>query len=137
VLEVSQLPPRRFRKVLRFLRKGGDVFVRLAMTLELSLPVELLVLRFGDAPGLGRLHRAAGTEDRSAQLVQLPVQKRLRVLHHHEPAQVELILEDVEQDGGEAIEFPDLAFGQVVLRDGNVGLADVVVLQLRRPMFSA
>lgn len=58
------------------------------MTVDLSLPVELFVFRFGDALCVGGSHGAAGPQNGPAQLAQLLLQKGLRILHHHKPAHI-------------------------------------------------
>ncbi len=126
-MECGRLAPRLFGKLLRLLRQISYVLVGVLMTFEPSLASEFLVLGFRVPPRVSGFHQAARLQYGTAELRKLAVQKLLGVPHHHQAAQIELILEYVEQDRGQPVQFLDFGFGQIVLRCRDIGLANIVV----------
>ncbi len=73
-----------------------------------------------------RAHTAARSQDGPAKIFELLVEQTGRILHDNQSAQLGLILEDIQKDGGQAVEFTDFGLGKIVLGDGHVPLADRV-----------
>ena len=122
----DDLTPETFGQALRLCGKFGDLCVCLAPAFQLPLTIKGKVLRLGARFRLVRTDRAAATEHDAPELLQLPIEQLARILHHDEASERELVLEDVEQDRGQPVEFLDLGIGEVVFRGRDIDLADIV-----------
>lgn len=84
----------------------GDAVVRLIVPPELSPLSELVILSFGDPPGIGGTDRSTILQNRAAELAELLIEKSFRILHDDEPSEVQLVFEDIEEDRRQPIQFP-------------------------------
>lgn len=73
------------------------------------------------------VHRSAAPQNGAPQPLKLRIEQSNGIVHHDEPAKFGLILEDIEQNRGQSIEFAHLGFGQIVLRDDRILLAHALL----------
>lgn len=111
--------------------------IGLLLASQLPCLIEPFIFRFGDLSSDRGAHRATRSQHSSSQIGKLPVEQILCVQHDDKAAEVELVLEYVEKDRREPVQFADFRFAEIVLGDRDIGFANPSPCQAVSPMFAA